>query len=66
VQWIGQLSWVLGPFVCGSLQNWKTKRENTFGHGLTPLNYENSTRQPVRLAPNYPSTDLMPDFGIAE
>jgi len=40
--WIGlylsfHLSWVLGPFVHGKLQNLKTS-EDTFGHGITPLN----------------------------
>ena len=31
------LSWVLGPFVHGRLQNQKTS-EDTFGYGITPLN----------------------------
>jgi len=30
------LSWVLGPFVHGRLQNLKTS-EDTFGHDITPL-----------------------------
>jgi len=38
--WIGlylsfHLSWVLGPFVHGRLQNLKTS-EDTFGHDITP------------------------------
>ena len=39
--WIGlylsfHLSWVLGPFVPGRLQNLKASKD-TFGHDLTPL-----------------------------
>ena len=38
------LSWVLGPFVRGRLQNLKTS-EDTFGHDITSLTAELRTQQ---------------------
>jgi len=36
--WGFHMSWVLGPFDHGRLQNMKTN-EDTFGHDITPLTF---------------------------
>ena len=59
--WIGlylslHLSWVLGPFIHGRLQNLKTS-EDTFGHDITPL----TTGSP--LAANFVNLGVEPQSG---